>query len=51
MKTTKNIYTTKNNSTNKAHIVELKKNRYAAFKSLKNKFTRLQKSLKSFSHK
>ena len=47
----KKIYTTKNDSTNKEHIVQLKNNRYAALKAFKNKITRLEKILKSFSHK
>ena len=47
----KKIYTTKNDSTNKEHIVQLKNNRYAALKPFGNKFTRLEKMLKSFSHK
>ena len=47
----KKIYTTKNDSTNKAYIVQLKNNRYAALKPLKNKFMQLEKILKSFSHK
>ena len=51
MKTTKKIYTTKNDSTNKAHIVQLKNNRNAALKPLGNKFTWLEKMLKSFSDK
>ena len=32
-------------------IVKLENNRYAALKSLKNKFIKLDKMLKSFSHK
>ena len=43
------IYTTKDDSTNKAHIVQLKNNRYAALKPFKNKFMRLEIMLKSFS--
>ena len=50
MKSTK-TYHTNNNSANKAYIVQLKNNRYAALKPLRNKFTRLEKMLKSFSHK
>ena len=46
----KKIYHWKNDSTNKAHIVQLKSNRYAALQP-KNKFMRLDKMLKSFSHK
>ena len=49
--TNKRIYTTKDDSTNKAHIVQLKNNRYVELKPLKNKFMRLDKILKSFSHK
>ena len=41
----------KNNSTNKAHTVQLKINRYAASKPLKIKIMRLEKMLKSFSQK
>ena len=41
----------KNNSTNKAHTVQLKSNRYAASKPLKIKIMRLEKMLKSFSQK
>ena len=47
----KRIYTTKSNSANKAFIVQLKNNRYAALKSLKNKFINLDTMLTSFSHK
>ena len=47
----KKIYTTKNGRANKTYIVQLKNNRYAALKPLKNKFMRLEKMLKSFSHK
>ena len=47
----KKIYTTKDDSTNKEHIVQLKNNRYAALKPFENKFTWLEKMLKSFSHK
>ena len=46
----KKIYHTKNDSTNKAHIVQLKHNRYAALKSPKNKLMGLEKMLTSFSH-
>ena len=45
----KKIYTTKNNSTNKAQIVKLKNNRYTAFKPWKYKFIKLDKILASFS--
>ena len=44
-------YTTKNDSTNKACIIQSKNNRYAALKPFKNKFMRLEKMLKPFSHK
>ena len=44
------IYTSKNDPTNKAYIVKLKNNRYAAIKPLKNKYTQLNGILKSFSH-
>ena len=47
----KKIYITKSNSTNKAQIVKLKNNRYAALKRLKNKFIKLDNMLTSFSHK
>ena len=45
----KKIYTTKKDSTRKAHIVEWENNKYAALKPLKNKFMWLKKMLKSFS--
>ena len=35
------LYTSKNNNTNKAQILKLKDNRYAAIKPLKNKFIKL----------
>ena len=41
----------KNDTANEAHIVQLTNNRYAALKPPKNKFMRLDKMLKSFSHK
>ena len=47
----KKLYNTKNNGTNKVNIVQLKINRYAALKPLKDKFMILEKILKSFSHK
>ena len=47
----KKIYITDNNSTKKVQIVKLENNRYAAVKPLENKFIRLDKMLKSFSHK
>ena len=51
MKITKKIYITENNSTKKVQIVKLENNRYAALKPLKDKFLKLDKMLKSFSHK
>ena len=47
----KKIYHSKIDSTNKIHIVHLRNNRYAALKPRKKKFMRLDKILKSFSHK
>ena len=47
----KKIYTTRNNSADKAKIIHLKYNIYAAIKPLKNKFMKLDKILKSFSNK
>ena len=47
----KKIYTSKNNSTNKAKIIQLKNNRYVALKPLKNKFIKLDTTLKNFSNK
>ena len=44
------VYTSNSNSTNKAQIVKLKDDRYAAIKPLKNKFIKLNKILESFSH-
>ena len=46
----KKIYSSKNNSTNKAQIIKLKNNTYAAIKPLKNKFIKLDNLLASFSH-
>ena len=46
----KRLYAPKNNGTNKAQIVKLKNDRYAAIKPLKNKFIKLDKLLASFSH-
>ena len=46
----KRLYTPKNNGTNKAQIVKLKNDRYAAIKPIKNKFIKLDKLLASFSH-
>ena len=47
----KKIYTSKSNSTNKAKIIQLKNNRYVALKPLKNKFIKLDTTLKNFSNK
>ena len=44
------IYTSKNDTSKKAYIVQLKSNRHAAMKPHKNKFIQLNKTLKSFSH-
>ena len=44
------LYTSKNNNTNKAQILKLKDNRYAAIKPLKNKFIKLNNLLEFFSH-
>ena len=46
----KKYYAPKNNGTNKAQIVKLKNDRYAAIKPIKNKFIKLDKLLASFSH-
>ena len=47
----KKIYITKKDCANKAQIIQLKNNRYAALKPVKNKFIKLDKMLTSFSHK
>ena len=47
----KRLFSSRNNSANKAPIVKLKKDRYAAIKALKNKFIKLDKLLPSFSQK
>ena len=47
----KKLYHSKNDSTNKTHIAQLKSNRYAGLKPPKNKFMQLEKMLKSFLHK
>ena len=46
MKKTKKIYHTKNDSINKAYIVQSKNNRYAALKPPTNKFLQLDKIFK-----
>ena len=43
------IYTSKNDTTNKAYIVKLKNNRYAAIKPLKTKCIQLDEILKCLS--
>ena len=48
----RNIVRSPSNSTNnKAVIVKLKNNRYAALKPIKNKYIKLKEILESFSHK
>ena len=47
----KKIHIIKNNSANKAQIVQLKNNRHAALRPVKNKFIKLYKMLTSSSHK
>ena len=44
------LYIPNNNSTNKAQIVKIDNDRYAAIKPLKNKFIKIDKLLQSFSH-
>ena len=44
----KKIYTSKNNSTNKAKVIQLKSNRDAEAKSLKNKFIKSDTLSKDF---
>ena len=44
------IYRSNNNSTHKAQIVKIDNDGYAAIKSLKDKFIKLNKLLQSFSH-
>ena len=46
----KYIYASGNNSSHQVNIIQLKNNRYAAIKPLKNKYTQLNGILKSFSH-
>ena len=50
MKTIKKINISRNDTTNKPYIVQLKNNRYVAMKPLKNTFTQLNQILKSFAH-
>ena len=51
MRAAKEYIPEKNGSTNRAYIVQLKKNKYAALKPVKNELLKLEKLLKSFSHK
>ena len=44
------IYRSNNNSTHKAQIVKIDNDGYTAIKPLKDKFIKLNKLLKSFSH-
>ena len=44
------IYKPNNNSANKAQIVKIENDGYAAIKPLKDKFIKLNELLKSFSH-
>ena len=46
----KYIYASGNNSSHQVNIIQLKNNRYATIKPLKNKYTQLNGILKSFSH-
>ena len=46
----KKVHITKNNCANKAQIVQLKDNRYAALKPVRSKFIKLDRILTSFSH-
>ena len=46
----KYIYASGNNSSHQVNIIQLKNNRYAAIKPLKNKCTQLNGILKSFCH-
>ena len=51
IKAAKEYIPEKNGSTNRAYIFQLKKNKYAALKPVKNELLVLEKLLKSFSHK
>ena len=46
----KYIYASGNNSSHQVNIIQLKNNRYATIKPLKNKYTQLNGILKSFPH-
>ena len=45
------IYSSSNASNNKAVIINLENNRYAALKPIKNKYFKLKEIVQSFSHK
>ena len=45
------VYSPSNTTSNKAVIVELKNNRYAALKPIKNKYVKLKEIVRSFSYK
>ena len=47
----KYIYASGNNSSHQVNIIQLKNNRYAAIRPLKNKYTQLNGILKSFCHR
>ena len=44
------LYRPSNIGNNKAQVVKLKDNRYAAIKQIKNKYIKLKEILQSFSH-
>ena len=48
MRAAKEYIPEKNGSTNRAYIVQLKKNKYAALKPVKNELLKLEKLLKFF---
>ena len=45
------VYSPSNTTDNKAVIIKLKNKRYAALKSIKNKYIKFKEILRSFSHK
>ena len=45
------VYSPSNTTNNKAVVIKLKNNRYAALKPIKNKYIKLKEMLQSFSHK
>ena len=45
------VYSPSNTTNNKAVIVKLKNNRYAALKPIKNKYVKLKEIVRSFSYK